>query len=294
MASRHRAGEYPVSVLAYIDGSHFTESVCLHAAWAARQLDMGVTLVHILEYVSTGPSLLDDRLGLDDLDAEEHRIAVGIELERASMEAEREAHREILMESARDIRNRGVERVRTLLEYGTLEDHVREHGDKADLIVVGKRGEQSADQRGHLGDHLERIIRASHRPLLIAPSEAREIRRFLIAFDGGQQSGNAIRFLIDQPLLRDCEGTLMLVGDRVGVQQQLYDAASHLRSHGYKVQAETSHGDPDRIIPDIMNAEDIDLLVMGGFSHSRLHAMLGRSTTRKLLRSSSKAILVAR
>ena len=86
----------------------------------------------------------------------------------------------------------------------------------------------------------------------------------------------------------------MLAGDQVGLHQQLDDAASHLRSAGFEIQAETGHGSPDRLIPDILNTEDIDLLVMGGFSHPRLHAMLGRSTTLKLLRSSSKAILVVR
>lgn len=283
-----------MSVLAYIDGSQFTESVCLHAAWAARQLGTGVTLVHVLEYVATDVAIVEDRFGLQDLDVHERRIASDADADLTVMDMERESRREILMNAARDIRDRGVEHVRTSIEYGTLEDHVREHGGEAELVVVGKRGEKSAELRGRLGDHLERVIRASNRPILIAPSEYREIRRFLLAFDGGQHSGNAIRFLIDKPLLRNCEGTLMLAGGQVELQQQLYDATSHLRSAGYDVQAEMGHGNPDRVIPDILNTEDIDLLVMGGFSHPRLHAILGRSTTRKLLRSSTKAILVAR
>lgn len=283
-----------MSVLAYIDGSQFTESVLLHAAWASRQLGTGVTLVHVLEYASSDPAIVEDRLGLGEFEANERRIAARIEAEQSTLSAERDARREILMGAARELRDRGVERVRTSIDYGTLEDHIREHGIEADLIVIGKRGELSPDQHGRLGDHLERVIRASRRPILIAPSEAREIRRFLIAFDGGHQAGNAIRFLVEHPLLKGCEGTLMLAGDRVGLQQQIDDAASHLRSAGYEVQAESSHGQPDRIIPDILNTEDIDLLVMGGFSHPRLHAMLGRSTTRKLLRSSTKAILVVR
>lgn len=283
-----------MSVLAYIDGSQFTDSVLLHAAWAAKQLQTSVTLVHVLEYASTAPAIDEDRLGLGQIAEDERGIATRLEAERDAIVAEQDSRREILMAAARDIRERGVERVRTAIEYGTLEDHVSEHGGEAELVVVGKRGEHSAAQRGRLGDHLERVIRASSRPILVAPSEAHEIRRFLIAFDGGHQSGNAIRFLIEQPLLTGCEGTLMLAGKEVGLQQQLYDAASHLRSAGYKVQAETGHGQPDRVIPDILNTEDIDLLIMGGFSHSRLHAMLGLSTTRKLLRSSTKAILVVR
>jgi nucleotide-binding universal stress UspA family protein len=187
-----------------------------------------------------------------------------------------------------------VEHVRTTIEYGTLEDHIRAEAKRVRLIVIGKRGEQGPDQPGRLGDHIERAIRASPCPMLIAPSESREIKRFLIAFDGSERSGHAVRFLIEQPLLKDCEGTLLLAGDHPGLRHQLQDAASHLRSAGYQVQEELGHGNPDQLIPDIMNTEDIDLLVMGAFGHSRLRTLLGGSTTRRLLRSSTKAILVTR
>ena len=281
-----------MSVLAYIDGSRFTESILLHAAWAARQLDTSVTLVHILEYGSSDPALIEDRLRMSSLDDDQQRLALGLEKAKSAVDAEMEERRESLTEAARGLREKGVGRVRVAVEYGTLEGHIREHSDDAHLLIVGKRGELSAQERGRLGDHLERVIRASDCPVLVAPAEPQEIRHFLIAYDGGPQSGHAIRYLIEQPLLRGCEGTLLLAGEKIGMQQGLQDAASHLRSAGYAVQAEHGRGSADRIIPDIMNAEDMDLLVMGAFGHSRLHAMLGQSTTRKLLRSSRKAILV--
>lgn len=281
-----------MNVFAYIDGSQFTESACLHAAWAARQLGTGVHLVHVLEYPASDGAPIEDSLGSHYLDEDERRLALDVEVHHGSSGADRERRREILTDAARDVRARGIEHVRTAIEYGTLEDHIRNNSGQAALIVVGKRGEQSAYEHGRLGDHLERVIRASACPVLVAQSEPQEIRRFLVAYDGGPQSGHAIRYLIEHPLLKDAEGTLLLAGDRIGLQQGLQDAASHLRSAGYTVQAETGHGNPNRIIPDIINTEDIDLLVMGSFGHPRLHAMLGLSTTRRLLRSSRKAILV--
>lgn len=283
-----------MSILAYIDGSQFTESVCMHAAWVARQLDAGVRLVHVLDYASTTPALIEDRLPGSEIDGPEQHLAELVDADRRIMTVERDDRHDVLLQAAKEIRRRGIERVNTSIEYGTLEDHIREHGHEARLVVLGKRGERSGDQHGGLGEHLERVLRASPRPVLIAPSEPHEIKRFIIAFDGGAQSGHAIRFLIEQPLLKECEGTLLLAGNHAGLKHQLNDAASHLRSAGYTVQGELGHGDPDRLIPDILNTEDIDLLVMGAFGHSRLHALFGRSTTRNLLRSSSKAILVVR
>lgn len=283
-----------MSVLAYIDGSSFTESVCQHAAWAARQLGTGVMLVHVLDYVASNPSIIEDHLSGVGFDDPEGHLPEIIEADRRTLTIEEDEHREVLLAAARDIRNRGVERVKTALEFGTLEDHIREHGREAHLAVLGKRGEQSADRPGALGDHLERVIRAAPCPVLIAPSEPQEIRRYIIAFDGGPQSGRAIRFLVEQPLLKGYEGTLLMAGEHPGAIQQLDDAESRLRGAGYQIQAELGHGQPDRLIPDILNTEDIELLVMGAFGHSRLQALFGRSITRRLLRLSGRAILVIR
>jgi nucleotide-binding universal stress UspA family protein len=277
-----------VSVLAYIDGSRFTESVCLHAAWASLKLNAHAELIHLLEYSASDPSIVAG--------AEDHEVRLNTlaESDRLTITLDRADWQDILTQAARQLRASGVEHVRTTIEYGMLENDIRQRTTAARLVVIGKRGEQGPDEPGRLGDHLERSIRASHCPMLVAPSEAREIKRFLIAFDGSERSGNAVRFLIEQPLLKECEGTLLLAGDHPGLRHQLQDAASHLRSAGYQVQEELGHGDPDQLIPDIMNTEDIDLLVMGAFGHSRLRTLLGGSTTRRLLRSSSKAILVAR
>lgn len=283
-----------MSVLAYIDGSRFTESVCHYAAWAARQLGTGVMLVHVLDYVASNPAIIEDHLSGAGFDEPEQHLPEIVEADRRTLAIEEDEHRDVLQAAARDIRSLGVGKVQTALEFGTLEEHIRERGRDAHLAVLGKRGGQSAERSGALGDHIERVIRSAPCPVLIAPAEPQEIRRYIIAFDGGPQSGHAIRFLVEQPLLRGYEGTLLLAGEHRGMLQQLDDAASRLRGAGHQIQAELGHGDPDRLIPDILNAEDIDLLVMGAFGHSRLQTLFGRSTTRTLLRSSSRAILVIR
>jgi nucleotide-binding universal stress UspA family protein len=283
-----------VSVVAYIDGSQFSESIILHASWASRQLGVPVLLVHLLEE-AVDIEVLDEeyfsagRFTPPEPDYSGHRTAS----RTASTDATEDA-RALLIEVARAIRSRGVEQVRTHVDYGPIEDHVREHAQDASLIVLGKRGERSSWKRGDVGSHLEGALRASRSPVLIAPSEPQEIRRFLFAFDGSPHSGDAVRYLAENPLLKDCPGTLLLAGDRPEIQQQLHDAASRLRRAGYDVQEEVVRGNPENVILDILNAEEIDLLVMGAFGHSRIREILGGSTTLRLLRSSAKAILAVR
>jgi nucleotide-binding universal stress UspA family protein len=54
-----------------------------------------------------------------------------------------------------------------------------DRGD-ARVIVIGKRGEAADFAKGHLGSNLERIVRASHKPVFVAsrafkPIDARAI-----------------------------------------------------------------------------------------------------------------------
>jgi len=283
-----------VSVIAYIDGSQFSESIALHASWAAHQLDAPVRLVHLLEGTSGTLPLDEEYLAPARFPEPEQRYGTGGDPGHQETAKATETARVLLVEIARTIRARGVENVRTEVDYGPIEEHIREHAQNAGLIVLGKRGEQSSWKRGDLGSHLEGALRAARCPVLIAPSEPQEIRRFLFAFDGGPHSGDAVRYLAENPLLKECPGTLLLAGDRPEVQQQLHDAASRLRRAGYDVQEEIARGNPETVIPDILNAEDIDLLVMGAFGHSRIREILGGSTTLRLLRSSNKAILAVR
>lgn len=94
--------------------------------------------------------------------------------------------------------------------------------------------------------------------------------------------------------MRGCDGTLLFAGETLGVQQDLHRVANGLSSAGCEVRAASGHGTVDRIVLDIMNAQDLDLLVMGAISHSRICAMLSLRTTRKLLRPSRKTNIVVR
>lgn len=283
-----------MSVVAYVDGSQFSESIVLHASWASRQLGAPILLVHLIEETGDATFVDEERFAPGRFADPEPEY--GLERNPAHIitgDATEDA-RALLVEVARAIRGRGVEHVRTRVDYGPIEEHIREHAPDARLIVLGKRGESSSWKRGDLGNHLERALRAAQCPVLIAPSEAQEIRRFLFAFDGSPHTGEAVRYLVENPLLKECTGTLLLAGDRPEIQQQLHDAASRLRRAGYDVTAEIVRGNPETVIPDILNAEEIDLLVMGAFGHSRIRELLSGSTTRRLLRSSTKAILAVR
>jgi nucleotide-binding universal stress UspA family protein len=193
------------------------------------------------------------------------------------------------------LREHGVEKISQRLVHGSLADHMRDYDRDTQLIVVGKRGESSGSAEDHLGINLERIIRASTRPVLVTSGPLRPINRLVIAFDGGASTGKAISLLVNQPLFRGAEVHLVVVGDTTPAKRsQLSDATARLRASGYPVIEELIPGDPDEIIPEYVTRSGADLLIMGAYGHSRIREWVVGSTTTALLRTSTVPMLILR
>lgn len=281
-----------MTILACIDRSHFAASVCDHAAWAAKTLGVPVEVLHIIE---RHPDLQGraDRSGRLGVDTGEHLLAELVALDEQRNRLARESGRILLDDAAERLRGAGTSEVYQRLESGELADHLRDHERAARLVVIGKGGETSDRDVNHRARNLERLIRASHRPVLIASDTFRPIRRFLLAYDGGKSSGTAISFLVESGLLEHAEGTVLMVGrGDESDRSRVADAVRHLESAGITVTGETRDGEPESVIVDAVEQGGIDLLVMGAYGHSRIRQVMIGSTTTELLHRTPVPALV--
>ncbi len=281
-----------MTILACIDRSHFAASVCDHAAWSAKELDVPVELLHSIER-HPDPASRADHSGRLGVDTGEHLLAELVALDEQRNRVARESGRVLLDDAARRIHEAGVEEVYQRLESGELSDQLRDHERSARMIVMGRGGEAATQDAAYLGRNLERVIRASHRPVLIAAVAHRPIRRYLLAFDGGKSSGEAINYLVETPLLRDIEGKVLMVGrGGDGGRSRLGDAVRRLESAGLHVTSELKDGEPEAVIADNIERDDIDLIVMGAYGHSRIRQMMIGSTTTELMHRTAVSMLV--
>src|SRR3546814_13575837 len=67
--------------------------------------------------------------------------------------------------------------------------------EECDLLVMGNRGASAEFAIAHLGSKLERVIRASTKPILIAPSDIGDIKKVLLAYDGGTSANRALELM---------------------------------------------------------------------------------------------------
>jgi nucleotide-binding universal stress UspA family protein len=170
----------------------------------------------------------------------------------------------------------------------------------ADLVVVSQT---DPDARGDdaSADVLEYVMLNSARPVLAVPYAGQfehPGRRVLIAWDGSFEATRAIGNAL--PLLKRAhEVTVALFNvtdfsDTHG-QQPGADMALYLARHGVKVNVTNATTELDIGNALLSQAADIgaDLLVMGGYGHSRLREVLVGGVTRTILQCMTLPVLLS-
>lgn len=278
-------------VLAAIDESIYTESVCRHAAWAAMQLGAPLELVHVLDRDLRSPAV--DLTGNLVLGTSEALLAELAELDEKRARLAQERGR-LLLEQARNFAAQGGADATARLRHGGLLDTLTALEDEVRLFVLGKRGENADFAKGHLGSQLERVARAASRPLLVASRAYRPMRRALIAFDGSDTTRKAVGMVASSPLFTGLDLHLVMVADDDAEIAQLEWARQQLHGAGRKVEAARLAGTPEETISERVEQAGIDLLVMGAYGRSRIRQLIVGSTTTAMLRSCRIPVLLVR
>ena len=281
-------------LLALLDGSIYSQSVCECTAWIALRTSATVELLHVLgrRDVSSAPA---DFSGNLEVDARDHLLAELASLDEQKAKLSQKRGRAILAEARARVLAAGVPDVSTRLRHGDLIETVNELEADSDLVVVGKRGEAADFARLHLGSNLERIVRASRKPVIVASRSFQPVQRFLIAFDGGPSSLRAVDHIAHGLLFPGLECHVLTVGSETAeAQDALGYASKHLRDAGYAVEANFIQGQPETAIAAYVEAQHIDLLVMGAYGHSRLRNLIIGSTTTEMIRSCRVPVMLFR
>jgi nucleotide-binding universal stress UspA family protein len=281
-------------LITLIDGSDYSESVCKHTAWVAGRTDASIEILHVLgrRDVSSEPANLSGNIGLGARTALLEELA---ELDAQKAKLSQKRGRMILEEAKALINSVGIEDVSTKLRNGDILDTIQEFETDADLIVVGKRGEAADFAKLHLGSNLERVVRSSHKPVLVASRSFTSVERFLIAFDGGPSAIKAVEEIANGNLFRGLECQMLMVrSETKDLREQIEAAADVLRGVGYTVKVNIEQGQSDDVIAKRVETDGINLLVMGAYGHSRIRSLIIGSTTTEMVRSCKIPVLLFR
>lgn len=280
-------------IVAFIDGSIYSESVCHNAAWIAARTGAAVELIHVLGQRDTSGKR--DHSGAIALGA---RTALLQEL--AELDAQRSklmSHRgRAILDDARAILDKdGVTDITTRLRHGDVVEAVAEVEGDARVIIVGKRGEDADFAKGHLGSNLERIVRTSQKPVYVASRVFKPVTKVLVAFDGGASAMKAVDHIARSPLFAGLDIHVVTVGNETpDLRKGLENAKAMLKAAGLDAQTTILPGQPEKALADLVEQNSFDMLVMGAFGHSRIRSLMIGSTTTAMIRSCKVPVVLMR
>ena len=281
------------TLLTCTDGSAYAPSLYQHAAWAAQRLEAQVEVLHV--YPPAPPFLLPPVNFMGDPGMGSTTFALP-ELTALNEAQEKESHAAamaLLGQASDAVRGAGVKEVELTAVSGFLTDVLGGWEKPFDLLLMGKRGESTAPARDALGHQLETAIRQCPTPVLVVSHQFKPIRRFLISFDDSPSSQAALRFVVGSPLLRGLPCDLVMAGDPTEENRQALDsAAALLKTGGFEAQEFLMQGDPETVSTWEIASNDIDLLVMGAYSHSRFLQFFIGSTTSEIIRRCRVPVIV--
>ncbi len=270
-------------LVALVDGSIYSRSVCDHAAWLARRTGRSVEVLHV---IGRRQAATDDLSGAISLGARTQLLEELAEIDSRLSRLAQVRGRAILEDAETILREGGVEEVTTRLRIGDLVEETLGAAADADMVVVGKRGERADLAKGHLGSNLERVARAADRPVFVASREFREIRRVLVAFDGGASCLKAVDHMARSPTAEGLAFRLVHAGaDTPEARRSLDGARAILAGAGLEADVEIARGTPPQAVAEVAEDWRADLMVMGAYGHSRIRKMILGSVTEELLRA---------
>lgn len=280
-------------LLLCLDGSQYADVCCRYAVWLAKHLSVQVHALYVSDLRQYEVPMFADLGG--SLGAQPYQ---GLVSQIAQIEEEKSR---LLGEAARRIfEEAGLEKQFSFEHRtGSLVDVVNELEEATvyDLVVLGKRGENADMASSHLGSAMERVVRGSVLPCFVSSREFFKIERVLVAYDGSIASRHAIEWLAVSPLFKDKSLHVVVVNDghREDICLDHLSAAEDvLKSGGYEPVCQMLTGVVEQCIGDYVGDEQIHLLMMGAYGHSRLRELIIGSTTNHLLRECRIPVMMFR
>ncbi|MDM7458935.1 MAG: universal stress protein [Paracoccus sp. (in: a-proteobacteria)] len=280
-------------ILALVDGSIYSESVCHHTAWIAGRLKASVDIMHVLGRRDIGAA--QNLSGALTLGARSTLLAELAAADESHARLAQARGRAILEDAQKILEADGVGPIGLHLRKGDILEFVQEVEPDLRAIVIGKRGEGADFASGHLGSNLERIVRASKVPVFVASRAFRPVNKVLVAYDGSASAVKAVDRMSKSAVFRGLDITLLYVDNGSGpIGSRMDDAIQTLGKAGLSAASRIVQGEPEEALQDLVTAEGFDLLVMGAYGHSRLRSLIIGSTTTAMVQAVKIPVLLYR
>ena len=185
-------------------------------------------------------------------------------------------------------------------ERAWTDEAIGQRGRYADLTLIGPDVLATETLREKV---IEGALFSSGKPLLILPAAGRgslSPKRVIVAWDARIEASRAVREALE--MLKQAEDVRLVLVDPVGGenghgQEPGADMATYLARHGVKVSVERLPSQGQTVAAVLRRCAvdfDADMLVMGGYGHSRMRQRIFGGVTSSMLATPPLPLFVAR
>ena len=206
-------------------------------------------------------------------------------------------------ELAIDYSNNLLNHISHLIEekYQIKPTQIQEKGDfleqsfnalrETDIVLIGRVGERSAEKQKRLGSNVENFIRGAKCTVMTVGESFKPPTRFIFAYEDSPTCKDMMQRVAKSDFLRQLQCHLLYVGDHPEI---LNTPSAFLREAGLDVVVEYRYGDVAENILDYQNQHQIQLIVLGAYSRSKVRQFFLGSITTNIFRNSPVPLLVAK
>lgn len=277
-------------IMACIDGSSVSESVCDYAAWMAKTASRPLKLIHTIEH--NHHAVVSDYSGAIGLGSQQELLSELTEVEQNRSSLLIKKGQLMLTAAKQRIEEHGINDAETYQHHGSLAESLVELEDEIRVMVIGIRGKQHEQQNQGIGHQLELVIRSMHKPILVVNKAFTEPKKAMLAYDGSVSCKKALAMIASSQLFKNIPCHVVHVGNQG--EELLAEAKIVLQDVGIDVTCVQLEGEVDKVLASYQIDNDIELTLMGAFSHNRFRDFLLGSFTAKMLAATNRPLLLLR
>lgn len=283
------------TVLVPVDGSPESIETLDTALLVANRFGAHIEAIHVVHSHLEAISRMSDRMpvSLREMVANQAKEEAGASAQAAKAKFEEFCNNHSIPISGEPSGNGGAT-AEWIEEAGQVAEILVRRGRLSDVIVVARPAEHRATlRRSPAGENLEAIMLGTGRPLLIIPPNGSKTpaKHVVIGWNASQEASRALSLAI--PWLPQMDSVTIAVSKKR--EPRVREVLDYLAWHGISAQVSTLDGKGKNIADSMLNVcKDVgaDILVVGGFSHSRARELLFGGVTRHLLTESTIATLM--
>jgi nucleotide-binding universal stress UspA family protein len=277
------------SILVCTDGSRHGDVACEYAIALTQQLHARLLGLHVLD-----SRMLDGPL-MAEISGWVGAQPFGAQLQQFRELMEKKGETVIRAFNSR-CEKAGVT-AETWVKMGHPPKIILEEEVRAELLVMGQKGEHAEWIGDMNGSMVERVVRHSVKPCMITPDAFRPISRIMIAYDGSAHASQALHEATELAQALKVELVILTVAetdDQKCANDISKDAIELVKAHGIQALSLVVKGKPSATILEKAREEHCDLIVVGAYGHSRIREMILGSTTAHIITKSKVPVMLVR